>query len=399
LVVALLAGADATVEYPKWILGVAAKSCAETCAANQRHCIGGYWPTDVRMVLNISAKSGSSTTCVDVKRQLTTNTFNYPPAIKPATGECQYQPSIAYITCAAAPPTGWQRYCPCSTLAPQFMVAGEGQSCDVFCRSRGGVCSGDAGLWPTDQAGVIAMAQPLGMSCAGTVNPVSTPPYHAPSINGDQCYRPEDNGKVSCSAAVAAYRRFCPCLGASMFAQSSTSGGGSGSTSGTGTNSGNAQNSRFPGRGGQGPCRGGSFKIGEGTGGTKRRVPGGLQVQNETECRQRVNQYCPEANGATYNHASKDCWCEIDMTGYTRTVGNTVCWFTSGVTTVGSTGVMSAFEQHAVSVRTSGSVTIITGGGAILCAVLSLMVWYKTSSRRVQADEHFAAINRIEEAD
>lgn len=353
----VITSANAAVEHPSWILGSKGKNCNDICTSAGRHCIGGYWPTDTRTLLNISITAGNGVSgCVHALRS---DTFNYAPTNE--QGSCFYAPNPKTIACDATPPSTHQRYCPCSTSAPQIMLSGVNMSCTAFCKTRGGVCSSDPGLWPTTAAAVQAMAQPLGMSCTGGQTAVSSQPFHAPSIMGDTCYYPQAASLASCSASKKLHRRFCPCLGASLY-DTPTRGSSNKPSSGHGHG-----------------CRYGGFKVGEGTGGTKRLVPGGTRANNNEDCRQRVAQYCQDANGATFNHATGDCWCEIGMQGYHTTPGNSVCWFTDGTITSGSGSLIGRFSLGrailaGASPSTVGASLLAVAAGVSLLA-LGLVRW------------------------
>lgn len=362
-----LVSAQAAVQPPKWVTGEAGKNCEEVCQAEDLHCIGGYWPANARTLLSITAlasKEGASE-CVAVTKAKQSK-FPESPFIQDATKTCYYQSEINIIGCQSQPPNDpsapVRRFCPCSQQAPQFILADIGKSCTDFCRSRGGACGSDPGLWPTDEAAVKAKLQPLGMTCSGGT-PISTVPFHAPSISGDNCYWPANTADTSCDASQSDYRRLCPCLGASLYATSGSS--GSQSSSGSQGSSQGSQRS-------DGNCRGGTFKIGKGTGGTRKLVPGGTRAHNSGECKQRVLQYCPGATGATYNHQNSECWCENGMTGYSYTQGYSVCWFSDGTQTSGNGDLISTYGQFDGNNLATGMTTSIGAACAFVAIGIAL---------------------------
>lgn len=105
---------------------------------------------------------------------------------------------------------------------------------------------------------------------------------------------------------------------------------------------------------------------GEGTGGSKKLVPGGTRAVTNEQCRDRVTQYCPDANGATFNHESSDCWCEVGMTGYAATSANSVCWFTDGTITTGGGPLIGRYAM--------GETLFAGASSSIMCACLLAMV-------------------------
>lgn len=392
--------ARASVDPPKWILGAPKQSCTDVCESVGRHCIGGYWPTDTRKLLNVSILAGGGVSdCVDAEY----SDRKYAPAILGAS--CFYQPNQLVIECSLEPLEAEKRFCPCGTKAPQFMLAGVNMSCTEHCQSHGGVCSSDPGLWPINKTGVEQLAKPLGMACQffnDQRDAVRSEPFHAPSINGDHCFFPQANNLVSCDASQSMVRRFCPCLGASMYATASHSHSGN-SGSGMRGDRGTWPSSRSSDGVGQGGCRNGGFMKGEGTGGSKKLVPGGTRATSNGECRERVVQYCPDATGATFNHDSSDCWCEVGMTGYVATEGNSVCWFTDGTITTGGGSLIRRFIAGDVIFAGASSSTICA---CLVVAALASIAVVRLVQRRGawQSDQALGgdasgALVRFEEAE
>merc|ERR1712051_606184 len=89
----------------------------------------------------------------------------------------------------------------------------------------------------------------------------------------------------------------------------------------------------------------------------------------------RVLQHCPDAEGATFNSHSGDCWCEIGMTGFTHTAGNTVCWFTDGRVTVGSGRLINRSEDIPVVLASSKMSYMLAACG--LAALLAIGFGWK----------------------
>lgn len=361
LVVALCASAHANVVPPTWHLGKPGQTCTHACDSLGLTCVGGYWPGNTKDLLQRSKEANHGwSPCVDLIRE-TLPRVDFAPSVANASWQCFYQPKTEKIRCSATPPTFQQRYCPCSTQTPQFKLGGVNESCTNFCARRGGICSSDSGLWPTDLGLLKEIIQPLGQSCS-TNQSVNTTPFHAPSIAGDTCYWPADRRFVSCSSERTNTRRVCPCLGAKDYDVSPGSNGMGNNNGNNGNGNGNSGYSHSGTRS-RGECRGGGFRMGEGTGGTKKLVPGGLQARNNTECRDLVLQYCPEAEGATFNSHSRDCKCEIGMTGFIHTAGNTVCWFTDGRVTVGSGSLINRAEVIPVAQASSRTSYMVAAGG------------------------------------
>lgn len=386
----LLLTTHAHVDPPEWILGEATKPCTEVCQAKSKHCIGGYWPTDIRSLLNVSlqaAGSGGPSLCVEAEMS---ETHKFAPALMDSNGMCIYRDNEAEIKCGANTQslTNARRYCPCSKSAPQFMLAGAGESCEDFCSARHGICSSDASLWPDSVDKMKELAKPLGQFCRTAQQLTNGDKvFHAPSIKGDLCYFPAAS-LTSCSAKLPEYRRFCPCLGARLYEAPAPQ-----------TTNNNGRSGTFGGHQGHGGCRYGGFKIGEGTGGEKKLVPQPMP-QNNDECRLRVASFCPEANGATFSHRTGDCWCEIGMTGYMHTDGNSVCWFTDGTLTAGSGSLIGRFSiskglvAGASNSALAGSVLAVASSAL---AVLGLVRW---RIRREEAMEGEAsALTQLEAAD
>merc|ERR1719270_163775 len=271
------------------------------------------------------------------------------------------------IACDETPvPATTQRFCPCGKEPAQFILADMGRSCTNFCKSRGGECGSDPGLWPMDFAAMKARLQPLGMKCADPGSRVINPgeEEHAPSISGDECVWPQNTAGTSCGDSMQNYRRLCPCLGASLYATSGSSGSQSSSSS-QGSSQGSSQRT-------DGNCRDGTFKIGKGTGGTRKLVPGGTRAHNSGECKQNVIQYCPGATGATYNHQNSECWCENGMTGYTNIQGYSVCWFSDGTRTSGSGDLISTYGQFDGINLATGTTTSIGAACALVAFGIAL---------------------------
>jgi len=383
---ALVYTAHAAVEPPQWILGAAQQACSAVCAASGLHCIGGdWWPTNTIRLLKTSQDAGNGVSgCKDAIRR----DYKYAPS--KVDGECFYQPDQSKIECNAAPPSNTQRYCPCGKAAPQFMLADANISCTDYCAARGGVCSSDPGEFPTTAPTLAEMVAPLGMSCSSSTA-VSTEPFHAPSINGDHCYFPQAATLTRCDAKMPMHRRFCPCLGASYFG---------GSTVDEGSRTGHIS-SRLSGHThGQGGCRFGGFKMGMGTGGSRREVPGAL---DKDQCRERVLEYCPEASGATFQFSTKTCWCEIGMSSYATMDDYTVCWFTDGTITSGAGSILggySAGESVVAGASTStigAAMLVAAASGAV--AVLGLVGWRFARRDQAASGEASSALCQLEEAD
>jgi len=149
---------------------------------------------------------------------------------------------------------------------------------------------------------------------------------------------------------------------------------------------------------GQGGCRFGGFKMGMGQGGSRREVPG---VTSKEQCRERVLQYVPEAQGATFQFSTSTCWAEIGMTSYSWMDDYTVCWFTDGTITAGAGAVIGGYSAGEIlvagaSTPTTGAAVLAAAFGAV--AVLGLVGW-RFARRDQAAGEASSALVQLEEAD
>lgn len=196
-----------------WSLGGVGQSCTAYCNQINQACTPGHWPSDAFQLLRVAIAS-DQTKCTNVK----VSTDEHAPSVRGvATGvtDCEYNLEVSsQSSCAKVPPSGEQRFCPCSPSGLRWYLGTEGQSCRDTCRVRGGVCGDEASVWPETQDALETVVSYIGHECT-TKRPGEA--SFNPSVGADgTCYygSAANSKKAFCDAADwtnSNQRRICPC--------------------------------------------------------------------------------------------------------------------------------------------------------------------------------------------
>jgi len=71
-------------------------------------------------------------------------------------------------------------------------------------------------------------------------------------------------------------------------------------------------------------CRS-DWRLGGTQGGTQVALPGSYPAT--PDCQAAVQRECPAANGVTFLHYTKECWCNFNMAGFSTNLMMKSCWF------------------------------------------------------------------------